>query len=250
MHTATKKILIIEDDPLIVDLIRIHLSALPAEVITALSGRQGLEQFAQQAVDLCILDVTLPDMNGVEICRQIRQRDSYTPILMLTAKVQEADKVAGLEAGADDYVTKPFGVQELMARVRAVLRRSYLGQTAPETLQSVIEYRSLWIHRADRIVMLNGKRIELTPKEFDLLVLLAENPGKSYSRDELLHLVWNYTFPGYAHTVTSHINRLRNKIEANFAHPTYILTTWGIGYRFADSSPLLPDVSTDQTLTA
>ncbi|MVM35313.1 response regulator [Spirosoma sp. HMF4905] len=230
-----KKILIIEDDPLIVDLVRIHLRTLPAEVFTAVSGRDGLEQLTHQAVDLCILDVMLPDMDGIEICRQIRQYNTFTPILMLTAKTQEADKVAGLEAGADDYLTKPFGIQEFVARVRAMLRRSSLGNASTPIATSIITHGALWIHTADRIVTLDGKRIELTPKEFDLLVLLAENPGKSYSRKELLHLVWDYHFSGYEHTVTAHINRLRNKIESDFARPIYILTTWGIGYRFAES---------------
>ena len=153
---------------------------------------------------------------------------------MLTAKTQEADKVAGLEAGADDYLTKPFGIQELMARVRAMLRRSGLGQTNAPVVPSIITHQALRIHPANRIVTINNNRVELTPKEFDLLVLLAGNPGKSYSRKKLLQLVWDYHVAGYEHTVTAHVNRLRNKIESDFAQPTYILTTWGIGYRFAE----------------
>jgi DNA-binding response OmpR family regulator len=176
----------------------------------------------------------LPDMNGLDICRQIRQHDSRLPILMLTARAQESDKVIGLEAGADDYLTKPFGVREFMARVRAILRRGILGQPDVPPLRALITHQALSIHTTDRIVTLHGARIELTPKEFDLLVLLAENPGKSYTRKELLYLVWDYHFSGYEHTVTAHINRLRNKIEPEFAQPSYILTTWGIGYRFAD----------------
>ena len=234
-----KKILLIEDDALIVDLVRIHLRRLPADVLTAPSGRAGLDQLRHQSVDLCILDVTLPDIDGIEICRQIRQRDTFTPILMLTAKAQEADKVAGLEAGADDYLTKPFGIQELMARVRALLRRSGLGQSTAPLPPSIITHQALRIHTANRIVTINNNRIELTPKEFDLLVLLATNPGKSYSRKELLHLVWDYHVVGYEHTVTAHINRLRNKIEPDFAQPTYILTTWGIGYRFAEPEKII-----------
>ncbi|MBC8154595.1 MAG: response regulator transcription factor [Bacteroidetes bacterium] len=230
-----KKILIIENDALIVDLVRIHLRTLPANIITAAGGRDGLDQLTHQSVDLCILDVMLPDMDGIEICRQIRQRDKFIPVLMLTAKAQETDKIAGLEAGADDYLTKPFGIQELMARVRALLRRSGLGQAAPPVSPSIITHQALRIHPADRIVTINGNRVELTPKEFDLLVLLAQNPGKSYSRKELLHLVWDYHTVGYEHTVTAHINRLRNKIESDFARPTYILTAWGVGYRFAES---------------
>ena len=230
-----KKILLIEDDALIVDLVRIHLRTLPADILTATTGRDGLDQLTHQAVDLCILDVMLPDMNGIEICRQIRRRDNFMPILMLTAKAQEADKIAGLEAGADDYLTKPFGIQELIARVRAILRRSELAQVTVPVSPSVITHQALRIHTADRIVTVADKRVELTPKEFDLLVLLAKNPGKSYSRKELLCLVWDYHVVGYEHTVTAHINRLRNKIESDFAQPTYVLTTWGIGYRFAES---------------
>lgn len=234
MNTAIKKILIIEDDPLIIDLVRIHLRTLPAEVNAAVTGRAGLGQLALQSVDLCILDVMLPDMDGIEICRQIRHQDALTPILMLTARTQEADKVAGLEAGADDYLTKPFGIQEFMARVRAMLRRRNLATASTPVPQTVIRHNALSIDTADRIVTIDGNRVELTPKEFDLLVLLAENPGKSYSRKELLHLVWDYHFSGYEHTVTAHINRLRNKIESDFARPIYILTTWGFGYRFAE----------------
>lgn len=236
-----KKILIIEDDPLIVDLVRIHLRDLPAEVLTTASGREGLDWLIEQAIDLCILDIMLPDMDGIDICRQLRQRDNRMPILMLTAKAQETDKVIGLEAGADDYLTKPFGILEFMARVRAMLRRSSFGQSDTPSPRQVITHNALSIYPTDRIVTLNGTRVELTPKEFELLVLLAENPGKSYSRKELLQLVWDYHIAGYEHTVTSHINRLRNKIEADFARPAYILTTWGFGYRFAESvdSPVL-----------
>ena len=239
MNPSVKTILIIEDDPLIIDLVRIHLRTLPANVLTATTGRGGLDQLRHQSVDLCILDVMLPDMNGVDICRQIRQQDNFMPILMLTAKTQEADKVAGLEAGADDYLTKPFGILELKARVRAMLRRSGLGQATAPVLPPIITHQALLIHTANRIVTVNNSRVELTPKEFDLLVLLAGNPGKSYSRKELLRLVWDYHVAGYEHTVTAHINRLRNKIEPDFAQPTYILTTWGIGYRFAESEKTL-----------
>ncbi len=239
MNPSAKRILIIEDDALIVDLVCIHLRTFPAHLFTANTGRGGLEQLNHHSVDLCILDVMLPDMNGVDICRQIRQRDNFTPILMLTAKAQEADKVAGLEAGADDYLTKPFGIQELMARVRAMFRRSDLGQATPSVAPSIITHQALRIHTTDRIVTINDNRVELTPKEFDLLVVLAQNPGKSYSRKELLHLVWDYHTVGYEHTVTAHVNRLRNKIEPDFAQPTYILTAWGVGYRFAEPEKLI-----------
>ena len=192
MNTSVKKILIIEDDRLIVDLICIHLSRLPADLIATASGREGLDWLTHQPIDLCILDIMLPDMNGIDICRQIRQRDNRMPILMLTARAQEADKLIGLEAGADDYLTKPFGILEFMTRVQAMLRRGTLGQAAVPVPRPMITHNALSIHTTDRIVTIHGHRVELTPKEFDLLVLLAQNPGKSYSRKELLHLGCNY----------------------------------------------------------
>ncbi len=236
----TKQILIIEDDAALVNLVRIHLQQLPANLMAARSGREGLAWLAQHPADLCILDVMLPGMNGIEICQRIRQQDTLTPILMLTAKSEENDKVLGLEAGADDYLTKPFGVQEFTARVKALLRRADRHRTAPGTPAEipVYAYNDLTIDRSMRRVTLANRRIDLTPKEFDLLALLAEHPGKTYSRRELLSLVWDYTFDGYEHTVTAHVNRLRTKIETDFSHPQYILTTWGIGYRFADVNPV------------
>lgn len=234
LTVMNKRILIIEDDPVLVDLVRIHLHDLPATLLTASSGRDGLVKLAECPVDLCILDVMLPDLNGLDVCRLIRQRDALLPILMLTSKSDESDKVLGFEAGADDYLTKPFGVQEFTARLRALLRRA--GQPALPAEPAVYSCQGLTIDRHQRRVLVNGQRIELTPKEFDLLVLLVGHPGKTYSRKELLHQVWNYSFEGYEHTVTAHVNRLRSKIEPDFAHPVHILTTWGVGYRFAESS--------------
>lgn len=238
----TKKILMIEDDTILVELVRIHLSELPGELTAFKSGPAGLAWLEQHPADLCILDVMLPGMNGLDICRQIRQRQMATPVLMLTAKSEERDKVTGLEAGADDYLTKPFGIQEFMARVRALLRRADWGRTeaSPPAESGVYTHRDLTIDRAKRSVTVRGKRVELTPKEFELLALLAEHPGKSYSRKDLLAQVWGYSFEGYEHTVTAHVNRLRSKIEPNFQHPVYILTTWGIGYRFAEADPSDP----------
>ena len=231
-----KQILIIEDDAALVNLVRIHLHDLPATLTAARSGREGLDWLARHSVDLCILDVMLPGMNGVEICRKIREQDAITPILMLTAKSEEGDKVLGLEAGADDYLTKPFGVQEFMARVRALFRRADHGRAdAAPPEAAIYRHNDLTLDRDKRSVVLGNKRVELTPKEFDLLSLLVRHPGKSYSRKELLSQVWGYTFDGYEHTVTAHVNRLRSKIEPDFSHPVYILTTWGIGYRFAES---------------
>jgi DNA-binding response OmpR family regulator len=170
----------------------------------------------------------------MEICRRVRQTDRHTPILILSAKSEEIDKVVGLETGADDYLTKPFSVREFIARVKVIFRRKedYLPaqeETAPAV---VIRFAELEIDTDKRKVMLNENRIDLSPKEFDLIRLLASNPGKSYSRKHLLNLVWGYDFEGYEHTVNSHINRLRGKIEKDISNPKFILTTWGVGYRF------------------
>jgi DNA-binding response OmpR family regulator len=228
-------VLIIEDDSNIVELLTIHLKDLNCEITAVGNGIDGLNFAMGQRFDLIILDVMLPGMNGIEVCRKIRQSDRQSPILMLTAKSEEIDKVIGLETGADDYLTKPFGVREFIARVNVIFRRAeekYQGQLNSDSLPGVISVSGLEIDLDKRKVMLNEARIELSPKEFDLIALLAGNPGKSYSRKRLLTLVWGYDFEGYEHTVNSHINRLRGKIEKDISNPKYILTTWGTGYRF------------------
>jgi len=231
---SSKQILIIEDDDAIVELLTIHLRDLGCEVTTASTGHQGLAIASGGDFDLIILDIMLPGLNGMEVCRKIRQADRQTPILMLTARSEEIDKVMGLETGADDYLTKPFSIREFIARVKVIFRRSE-DQTGSEKgipASPVISYGDLKIDVDKRKVTLNNTRIELSPKEFDLITLLASNPGKSYSRKNLLNLVWGYDFEGYEHTVNSHINRLRSKIEGDVANPKFILTTWGVGYRF------------------
>ncbi len=235
-----KQILMIEDDPAIVRLVEVHLSDLPGRLTATSLGRDGLHKLTHQPFDLCILDVMLPDLDGISICRHIRESDSYMPILMLTAKADEADKVIGLEAGADDYLTKPFGQQEFMARIRALLRRSdhAVDKPAQPTAMPLV-HKNVRIDLDKHIVTVDSNRIDLTPREFDLLVLLMQHPGKSFSRKELLHTVWGYSNDGYEHTVTAHVNRLRGKIEPVFAHPVYILTAWGIGYRFGDTDQLI-----------
>ncbi|MFA6060913.1 MAG: response regulator transcription factor [Taibaiella sp.] len=228
------KVLLIEDDTNIVELLTIHLNDLNCEVISINNGQSGLEASKDQSFDLIILDIMLPGMNGMEVCRRIRQRDRNTPILILSAKSEEIDKVVGLETGADDYLTKPFSVREFIARVKVIFRRTEdktsMGHEVPAS--SVIRVAALEIDIDKRKVTLDEKRIDLSPKEFDLIILLASNPGKSYSRKRLLNLVWGYDFEGYEHTVNSHINRLRSKIEKDISNPKFILTTWGIGYRF------------------
>lgn len=228
------KVLIIEDDANIVDLLTIHLNDLSCEVVSATNGVAGLNIAKAQPFDLIILDIMLPAMNGMEICRRIRQTDRHTPVLILSARSEEIDKVVGLETGADDYLTKPFSVREFIARVKVIFRRKEdsLPPKNEFASSSIISFGGLEIDTDKRKVMLNDTRIDLSPKEFDLITLLASNPGKSYNRKRLLNLVWGYDFEGYEHTVNSHINRLRGKIEADIANPKFILTTWGIGYRF------------------
>ncbi|HEV8284452.1 MAG TPA: response regulator transcription factor [Chitinophagaceae bacterium] len=227
-----KKILIIEDDEQIVELVDIHLKDNFCESIKAYSGEQGLHYAFTKKFDLIILDIMLPDMNGVEICRRLRSEKDTTPVMMLTARSEEIDKIIGLETGADDYLTKPFSIRELMARVKAVLRRTEINNNHQPN--AVISRGALTIDPVKRKVMLQEKKIDLTPKEFDLLYLFMTNPGRSYSREALLNAVWGYEFNGYEHTVNSHINRLRAKIEEDLSHPKFILTSWGVGYRFTD----------------
>lgn len=229
-----RTVLIIEDDSDITQLLSIHLNDLGCKIVSAANGQKGLVIAKEERFDLVILDLMLPGLNGMEICRKIRQTDRHTPILMLTAKSEEIDKVMGLETGADDYLTKPFSVREFIARVKVIFRRKEDNASLPDATvtSALMNYSGLEIDMDKRKVLLNNKRVELSPKEFELLGLLASNPGKSYNRKRLLNLVWGYDFEGYEHTVNSHINRLRGKIEEDAANPKFILTTWGVGYRF------------------
>jgi len=228
-----KKVLVIEDDPEIVDLLEIHLRDLSCEITKCYSGEDGMAQIHGNSYDLVILDIMLPGIDGMEVCRRIRSENINVPVLMLTAKSEEIDKVLGLEIGADDYLTKPFSIREFIARVKAIFRRAQMIQESMGSdAKNLIEIGELKIDVEMRKVTVKGNKIELSPKEFELLILLAANPGKSYNRSRLLNLVWGYDFEGYEHTVNSHINRLRAKIEPDMADPTYILTTWGVGYKF------------------
>lgn len=232
--TGSNKVLIIEDDANIVELLTIHLYDLGCKIVAENDGQKGLSVAKEEQFDLVILDIMLPGINGMEICRKIRQTDRQTPILMLTARSEEIDKVMGLEIGADDYMTKPFSIKEFIARVKVIFRRKEeydVSQDAP-AIASTMSFSGLEIDLDKRKVTLDNTRVELSPREFELISLLASNPGKSYSRKRLLNLVWGYDFEGYEHTVNSHINRLRGKIEKDITHPKFILTTWGVGYRF------------------
>lgn len=226
-----KKVLVIEDDKSIADLLEIHLKDLNCEVTTNLDGSEGLKTATSEPFDLIVLDLMLPKVDGLEICKEVRRKDIYTPILMLTARSEEMDKVLGLEVGADDYLTKPFSIREFIARAKAILRRVEAIQKEIGS-DADIKVNDLTIEASKRKVTLRGDRIDLTPKEFDLLHLLASHPGKTYTREQLLNILWGYQYNGYEHTVNSHINRLRSKIEPDISKPTYILTSWGVGYRF------------------
>ena len=231
-----KNILIIEDDPEIIKLLEIHLTDLIYTTSNAMDGEQGLNMALENDYDLILLDLTLPSMDGVEICKKLRAKKN-TPIIMLTAKSEEIDRVLGLEIGADDYITKPFSIRELMARIKAVMRRTNIKEIK-KTNTSSINAERLHIDIEKRKVLLDNQKIELSPKEFELLVLMASNPGRNYTRTELLNMIWGYNFEGYEHTVNSHINRLRAKIESDMANPTFILTTWGVGYKFNEDIAL------------
>jgi DNA-binding response OmpR family regulator len=226
-----KHILVIEDERDIADLIQLHLEDLNHAVTVARDGNAGLREGSSGSWDLIILDLRLPGIDGLEICRRLRRRSEYVPILMLTSKSSELDRVVGLEIGADDYVIKPFSVLELMARVKAILRRAALSEKQQEKAQLELQLGSLTMSSATRCTTVHGKYVELTAKEFDLLFHFANNPNRVFRRAELLDKVWGYGHDGYEHTVNSHINRLRAKIENDPAHPEFIVTVWGVGYK-------------------
>lgn len=229
-----KNILLVEDDYEIRELLKLHFDTQLYHLASSATGKDALQQLAEEKFDLVILDITLPDMNGMELCKKFRKNNGHTPIMMLTCRGEETDKVLALELGADDYVTKPFGILELMARTKALLRRADQNPAEKPVQNEEIIFKDLVIDINKRKATVRGERMELTNKEFDLLVLLAKNPGKTFSRHELLELIWGVAFSGYEHTITSHVNRLRIKIESNLQHPEYILTAWGTGYRFSE----------------
>jgi len=230
-----KRILIIEDDSDLAHLLELHLRDLSFEVDIAEDGPSGLSKAETNSYDLLILDLMLPGMNGLEICKQLRSQRSYIPILVLTSRSSEMDRVIGLEIGADDYVTKPFSIMELMARVKALLRRAENLRTEAGDPSGIIKARDLSIDPGKRLVTMKGSSIDLTAKEFDLLLHFARHPGRVYTRTQLLDFVWGYGHDGYEHTVNSHINRLRAKIEDDPAKPRYVLTVWGVGYKFGEA---------------
>ena len=235
MFATPPRLLVIEDEQDIAALLHLHLSDLPAEVTVALDGPSGLAMAIANRFDAIVLDLRLPGLSGLDVCRTLRAGGHQAPILMLTARTAELDRVLGLELGADDYVTKPFSVLELQARVRALLRRAAQGRATPAETEQQLACGELRINREQRRAWLAGQELVLTPREFDLLWHFMRHPGRAFTRAELLEQVWGYGHDGYDHTVNSHINRLRAKLGDDRSEACFIHTVWGVGYRFEAS---------------
>ena len=225
-----KKVLVVDDEKLIVKGIRFSLEQDGMEVEGAYDGEEALKLATENQYDMILLDIMLPKMDGFEVCQQIRGF-SDVPIVMLTAKGDDMDKILGLDYGADDYITKPFNILEVKARIKAIMRRTS-GKREKEEAVKVIESGDLKLDGESRRLFILGKEINLTAKEFDLLELLVMNPGKVYSRENLLNIVWGYEYPGDVRTVDVHVRRLREKIEKNPSEPKYVHTKWGVGYYY------------------
>jgi two-component system, OmpR family, response regulator len=230
---ADKRVLIVEDDADIAELMRMHLSDEGYVIERAADGQTGVQLLEAGQWDALVLDLMLPGIDGLEICRRARAMARYTPIIITSARSSEVHRILGLELGADDYLAKPFSVLELVARVRALLRRSDAQARNAGLEAGSLDLAGLRIDPVSRDVQLDRKPIELTPREFDLLYFFARHPDKVYSRMDLLNHVWGYQHDGYEHTVNTHINRLRIKVEPDPANPRRILTVWGRGYKFA-----------------
>ncbi len=225
------KILIVDDEKLLVKGMKFNFEQEGYDVETAYDGEEALRLSRDKNLDLIILDLMLPKLDGLSVCQKIREFSSV-PIVMLTAKTEDMDKILGLEYGADDYITKPFNILELKARVKAIMRR--VTPIAPKGDRTKVRIGTVELDYNQRKVTIDGVTTDLTSKEFDLVDLLVSNPGKVYSRDNLLDLIWGYDYPGDARTVDVHIRRLREKIEPNAAEPKYLLTKWGAGYYFKE----------------
>ena len=231
-----RNVLVIEDQQDIANLMRLHLADVPCNVELAFDGHAGLAAAEKKPFDLVVLDLMLPGIDGLEVCRKLRARPLYTPIMMVTAKAAEVDRVLGLELGADDYLTKPFSIRELVARVKALFRRIERLENPPAAqADETLELGDLNVDVARRDVRRDDVPVNLTNKEFDLLLHFMRNPGRVYTRVQLLDAVWGYGYDGYEHNVNCHINRLRAKIEKDQAHPQYIVTVRGVGYRLGDA---------------
>ena len=225
-----KKVLVVDDEKLIVKGIRFSLEQDGMEVDCAYDGEEALEMAKQTEYDIVLLDVMLPKMSGYEVCQQIREF-SDMPVIMLTAKGEDMDKILGLEYGADDYITKPFNILEVKARIKAIIRRNNKNMVKEEPVKEIV-YAEMRLDQEGRRVFIREHEVNLTAKEFDLLELLVFHPNKVYSREKLLNVVWGYDYPGDVRTVDVHVRRLREKIEDNPSEPKYIHTKWGVGYFF------------------
>ena len=226
-----KRILLVDDEPLIIKGLKYTLEQEGYETLSAMDGEEALNLFFSNTVDLVLLDVMLPKLDGIQVCQRIRE-SSNVPIIMLTAKGEDMDKILGLEYGADDYMTKPFNILEVKARIKNILRRASQPMTTDD--KRIIRVRDLVVNVVNRSVTLGGKEVRLTAKEFDLLQLFINNRGKVFSRETMLETVWKYDYMGDARTVDVHIRRLREKIERNTSQPEFIFTKWGVGYYFTD----------------
>ena len=232
-----RNVLIVEDEQELAKVLKRHLEDSSCSVQLAFTGDSGLRTAQSKSFDLILLDIMLPGMDGIEICRRLRAQRVYTPILMLTAKSSEVVRVLGLEMGADDYLTKPFSVSELMARIKAIFRRvDALSEQARDSQQPLRFGDVLSIDPRSREVRVRSNPVMLTHKEFDLLLHFAQNPGRVYTRAQLLDAVWGYSHEGYEHAINCHINRLRAKIERDQAKPELLQTVWGVGYKFTPES--------------
>jgi len=231
---AVTNLLVIEDDDNICSAISEYFSRAGYKVSTAQDGAAGVQSALNNHPDVVVLDLMLPKMDGLAVCKELRQKSPQMPILMLTAKDDIVDKILGLEMGADDYITKPFSLRELEARIKSVLRRARTAATEDGSVEAPIARGKLRIDPARREVTIGDRQVELTPKEFDLLRLFASNPGRVFPRKYLLQKIWDYSYEGYDRTIDSHINRLRAKVEDNPDNPQMVLTVWGIGYKFSD----------------
>ena len=229
---SDKKILVVEDDRTLREALRYNLVAAGYEVVVASDGGQGLLNARQSSPDVVVLDLMLPSLSGIEVCKALRRDGSILPIIMLTARDAEIDRIGGLESGADDYVTKPFSMRELIARVAAQIRRMQMIESISQNAtEEIVDLGDLVINRASRNVTLNNKSVNLRPREFDLLVHMAANPGRVYTRDQLLHDVWGFEYIGDTRTVDVHVRWLRLKIEEDPARPKILGTVRGVGYR-------------------
>lgn len=234
INSDGKRVLVVDDNRSIRATISDYLQEKGYEVTEAVDGIQGLERGLSESYNVIILDVVMPNMDGVKLCRTLREKGVQTPIIMLTEKVEMEDKEAGFTSGADDYLAKPFNPLELELRIQALIRRTSTSNEAPQPAERVLRYGEMEIDFDRRTVKIAGNEVILTPIEFNILKLLATNPGYVYSRQDLLTAIWDTAYEGYKRNIDPHVNRLRNKVEENPRKPKYVLTVWGVGYKFND----------------